>query len=172
MADGVTVDANVIKQFTDAYLQETDSASRFLVEKLVAVHGIVVDEGGKIQCQWFQTCNQPFVQEWFFERVRDGSIRLVRPTVEPKHRKKLVNDLGFPPTGFELTYIWVANATSVRYILTEDIDFFDPTLKKAEQAAKKYAKEKRRGQVCKYLRDKMDITVGTVAHAETELLTA
>ena len=167
MADGVAIDANVISNFYSDYLRGFDSPSRITVEQSIARLGIVVDEGGRIQHEWFGVCPGPFLREWFLEQVKLGRIRLVKSHIELHHKKKLKNDLGFPADDF--TYIAVANVTQIRYIVTDDIDFHDPKLKCADHRRKLDAKETRRGAVCSYLRSHMRITVGTPAHAIREL---
>ena len=87
--------------------------------------------------------------------------------MEHEHKKKLRTRLGFPKN--DLVYIAVANVTQTKYLVTDDIDFFDPTLKRAEQPAKRRARDERRGAVCRYLRERMGVTVGTVIHAWGEL---
>ncbi len=169
MADGVTVDANVIKSFNDDFLADFESASRILVEKIVASRGFVVDEGGKIKHEWLETCQGPFLKEWYFQQIKVGVIRFVRPAIGNRHKKALIQGHGFPRRGFDLAYVAVANVTEVRYIVTEDMDFFDPSLKPADAATKLRAKKKRNGPVCSYLRKTLRITVGTVAHALSEL---
>src|SRR5690349_855160 len=111
--------------FTHDFLANDQTASRTLVEQSVKQKGLVVDEGGKIQNQWFNTCQGPFFKEWYLQYLKVGSIRMVRPKNEQQHKKRLTNDLGFP--GSDLIYIWVANVTRTRYIVTNDIDFHDPT---------------------------------------------
>lgn len=170
MADGVTVDANVISNFSHDYLCGVDSASRIAVEQSIAKRGIVVDEAGKIQQEWFASCSKQFIEEWFVEQIKAGKIRFVKPSIEPHHRKKLKSELGFP--GNDLVYVSVCNVTETRYILTDDIDFFEPRLKSATHQSKQRAKDSRDGGVCRYLRKQMRITVGTAGHAISELFPA
>jgi hypothetical protein len=168
VTDGVTVDANIMKNFTSDYLAEQDSPSRLLVEKVLQNQGLVIDVHGKIQQEWFSTCGNMFFKAWFVEQVKLGLIRQVKPRIELHHKKHLTIKHGMPK-GYDLVYVGVSNVTATRYIVTEDIDFFDPCLKKANQATKGTAKEKRDGAVCKYLRTEMKIRVGVAAHALNEL---
>ena len=167
--EGVTVDANVIKAFNDDYARNVDSTERVLIERIARTIGFVVDVGGKIKHQWFDLCRSVFLQEWYVANLYHGVIREVSPKNDARHRKKLVNDLGFPAKGFDLDYIFVANAGTTRYILTEDMDFFDPSLKLADDKAKMRAKHERKGAVCRYLSKEMDICVGTASHAYEDL---
>jgi hypothetical protein len=78
---------------------------------------------------------------------------------------------GFPNDQFEYTYIGVANSTKTRYIVSVDMHFFEPKDKKAGEKAKYRSRDERRGKVCRYLREKMKIRVGTIGHAAAELWT-
>jgi hypothetical protein len=168
VADGVTVDANIMKNFSSDYLAEQDSPARQLVEKVLQNQGLVIDVDGKIQQEWFATCGNVFFKQWFVEQMKLGLIRHVKPKIELHHRKHLTIKHGMPK-GYDLVYVGVSNVTVTRYIVTEDIDFFDPCLKKANQATKNTAKEKRDGPICKYLRTAMKIRVGVPGHALNEL---
>ncbi len=59
--------------------------------------------------------------------------------------------------------------TERRYIVTEDMDFFDPKHKKSAHETKERIKE-RNCAVCAYLRKHMNIVVGKLLHAQAELL--
>ncbi len=171
MAKGVAVDANVMKGFTFNYIREEVCPARSLVEKIERTSGFAIDRGGKLRQQWLDTCGNrsgsPFF-EWFFQKVKEGVIREVDATLHHHRKKALWNDCGLPRDRYEITYIEVANVTDERYLVSEDIRFFDPTLKLADEDAKTYAKTNRRGRVCQYLKT-MDICVGTVDHALDQL---
>jgi hypothetical protein len=68
-------------------------------------------------------------------------------------------------------YVGVANMTERRYIVTEDMDFFDPKHKKSGHETKERIKKERNCAVCAYLRKHLSIVVGTPLHAQAELLT-
>jgi hypothetical protein len=169
VSDGVTVDANIMKMFSHDFLAERDSESRQLIEKALHRHGLVIDIGGKIQHEWLATCGGLFFKEWFIQQMKLGLIRQVKPKIEVQHKKKLVIGHGMPTDGYDLVYVAVSNVTVTRYIVTEDIDFFDPALKLADRNTKDKAKEKRNGPICKYLRNAMGIRVGLPTHAIAEL---
>lgn len=169
MSDGVTVDANIMRMFSQDFIAEQESASRLLVEAILRTTGLVIDIGGKIQHEWFATCGDNFFKEWFLQQLKVGLIRHVSPEIATHHKSKLVKQYGFPTDGYDLVYVAVSNVTTIKYIVTDDIDFFDPTLKCANKGTKDKAKEKRNGPVCKYLRNAMGIRVGIAGHALNEL---
>jgi hypothetical protein len=129
-----------------------------------------VDDIGKIQHEWFTQCPSPRFKEWFLQNMKMGRIRMVKATISQEHKRHLVIALGFPRRGYDIAYVAVANATTRRYIVTEDIDFFDPTQKCANNETKERIKNERSGPVCTYLRNDMEIRVGTPQQAMTELL--
>ena len=170
MADGVTVDANVMKKFNRDFLAHEDSSLTILIEQTLTLHGIVIDIGDKVQHEWFTQCPSALFKEWFVQNMKLGRIRMVKPFIAEQHKRELLTKLGFPKRGYDLTYVAVANVTQKRYIVTEDIDFFDPTKKHAENQTKEKIKRERSGPVCRYLRREMGIVVGTPPQALIELI--
>ncbi|MBI1956741.1 MAG: hypothetical protein HYS38_10135 [Acidobacteria bacterium] len=169
MGDGVVVDACVMRQFNEDTRANTRGPAKLLVDGIADSLGFAVDEGRKIEQQWLTTCQGLFLQEWFISQLYHGHIRAVRPTIQEQHKKKLHLKLGFPPSGYDRVYIGVANVTQTRYIVSGDMDFYDPKLKQANENAKSRARDARCGAVCQYLKNKMKIAVGTITHALGEL---
>jgi hypothetical protein len=169
LSDGVTVDANIMHAFTKSLINKDGSTDKQLVEKLEKSHGFVIDSGGKMQHQWLETCGRVVFGEWLVKGLREGIVRQVQEDLPNNHKKKLQQGCGMPVKR-EIMYVAVANATKARYIVTNDIDFWDPKSKKqGNEAQHKKIKEERRGDVCRYLAKSMDIRVGTAAMALAEL---
>lgn len=169
MKDGVTIDACVMRDFMEEFLANVMGTSRVLVEDVTAGVGLAIDQGGKIKHEWLTTCQSPYFREWYAKQLYMGRIAEITPSIPEQHKKALLG-LGLPPDGFDKVYIAVANNTRTRYIVSCDMDFFDPKLKKGDERAKSRARDDRRGAVCHYLRREMNIVVGTVIHAHAELL--
>lgn len=171
MSSGIAVDANVMALFSQSTIRGQTSNVTLLVDKIKAGPKFAIDTGGKIQHQWLETCGprrgQPFY-EWFVQGLKDGYIRTVTAALGRHHLKYLEGKCGFPNDRFESTYIAVANVTEQRYVVTEDIHFYEPRHKYAGAATKTAAKLKRDGRVCRYL-SKLNISVGTVDRALEEL---
>ena len=169
MSDGVTVDANIMHAFTKSLINKTDTHDKQLIEKLEKSHGFVIDTAGKMQHQWLETCGHMVFGEWLVQGLKGGIIRPVQADLPNNHKKKLQQDCGMPVKR-EIMYVAVANATALRYIVTNDIDFWDPKSKKqgkADQHDK--IKRERRGAVCNYLAKSLKIYVGTTTMALAEL---
>lgn len=167
------MDANVIVEFSKNFIWNETSDTRMLVEAIIKGPGFAIDEGGKIRQQWLDTCcgnrkQSPF-WEWFFQGLKEGYIKKVAADLKVQHKKFLRTKCGFPDDRYELTYIEVANLTSTRYVISEDIHFFEPKLKRAKATVKLKAKQSRKGCVCRYLHRTIDIMVGTVNQALQEI---
>lgn len=169
MSDGVTIDACVMRDFMEEFLANVKGTTRVLVEEVAAGVGLAIDQGGKIKHEWLTTCQNPYFHEWYAAQVYQGRIKELASTI-PEHHKKALSRIGLPPDGFDKVYIAVANNTKIRYIVSCDMDFFDPKLKKGDEKAKCRARDDRRGELCCYLRRRMNIRVGTTFHAYAELL--
>jgi hypothetical protein len=155
--------------FSQSLIKKITSDARTLVERIEANQGFVIDEGGKIKHEWLQVCDKVFFGTWFVDGVKSGKIRPVVAKLDGKHSKHLRIKCGMPFDGYDIAYIAVANSVSApKYIVTEDIDFWEPTEKVAKEERKQTIKAKRQGCVCKYLSG-LEITVGTVAHGLAEL---
>lgn len=168
MSDGITVDANVMAAFTKSLIHDTTSDERSIVERIRTNHGFVVDEQGQMQNQWFETCGLLLFGEWFIQQLREGTVRKVFAKLDQVHKKRLRNDCRMPPKR-EMFYVSVAAVTQKRYIVTEDIDFWEPTAKLLDQATKAKIRSRRAGRVCKYLKKECKITVATSLMALAEL---
>jgi hypothetical protein len=170
LPDGIAVDANVMKKFNQDLLAAEQSLSGILVAQLLQRYGLVVDLTGKVQHEWFSQCPNALFKEWFVQNMKLGLIRMVKPSIPEQHKRELVIGLGFPRRGYDLVYVAVANVTERKYIVTEDLDFFDPTQKGADHETKERIKRERKCAVCAYLRKQMNIVVGTPQQASAELL--
>lgn len=169
MSDGATVDANVMHAFTKSLIKNDAAEERQLVEMLTQTHGFAIDTTGKMENQWLETCGRNVFGEWLIQGLKNGTIRKVEADLPEDHRKKLQQSCGMPIKR-EIMYVAVANATVLRYIVTNDIDFWDPKSKKQGKAERhQKIKQERLGAVCKYLARSMTITVGTPGMALAEL---
>lgn len=167
MADGVTVDANVMNAFTKSMITQSSTDAYSVVEQIRQGHGFVIDSGDLIKTQWIETCGKVF-GEWFVTQVQAGRIRMVEPKLDSGHRKHLRKDCGMPMRR-EVIYISVAAATDIRYIVTEDIDFWEPAAKQRDEKAKARIRARREGLVCRYLSKHLQIRIGTPTMALSDL---
>lgn len=113
---------------------------------------IVLDEDGVIKHQYCAA------RRGFGERLFDqifeayalrGKIR-ISPCGRDSKLTRSLREIGVPKG--EHAYFHAANNCEAKFLVSEDIDFFDPKLKKAETGAKKKAKQRRNGCGCKLAR--------------------
>jgi hypothetical protein len=101
-------------------------------------------------------------------QLKKGVVKKVAAELDKTHKKKLQNECGMPMKR-EIIYVAVAAVTDKRFIVTEDIDFWEPSAKKKDSAAKQKIKNSGKGAVCRYLAKNLQITVATPSIALAEL---
>jgi predicted nucleic acid-binding protein len=166
MGDGVVVDTNIISNYYQEYIEETGDIYG-LIEKLLKNCGIAITE--LLENEWHNTCGSQLFDVWFTDNVRDGYIQYVKPYINRQILKKIHNDFGLPKEGRDKELIKAANVTTYKYILTKDIDLFDPKKKQASIKEKERIKKERKGRLRQFLRRKLDITVGLPEHCWFDL---
>jgi len=155
--------------FSQSLIRRQATEARAVIELIGGTHGFAIDEKGRIQHQWLETCDQVFFGPWFVDALKSGKIRVVAAHLEANHKKKLRIDCGMPSARFEMEYVAVANRVlPPKYIVTDDIDFWEPRAKKSTEQRKQAIKTKRTGCVCEYLAA-LDIRIGTVSQALADL---
>lgn len=137
------VDACVLYEVSKGNLQAFD----FLLA-LLKRHGLALDQGWIIQGQYTPVLyRDAFLKSWF-THLNDtpGKIQWFASDVSSRHRKQLVQSLGFHDD--DLVYIGVALRTPDKLVVSEDRepgDFDDP--------------------VCQYLEQNFSISVLCIAEA-------
>ena len=164
----ITVDANVMHGFTHSLIKDVASAERQIVEHITAQHSFAIDDTGKIEHQWLETCGKSVFGEWFYSQLQKGVVKKVASKLDASHKKKLQNECGMPMRG-EIIYVAVAAVTDNRLIVTEDIDFWEPSAKLKSNEIKQKIKISGKGSVCKYLAKHLQITVATSSMALAKL---
>ena len=166
MGDGVVVDTNIISNYYQEYIEETGDIYG-LIEKLLKNCGIAITE--LLENEWHNTCGSQLFDVWFTDNLRDGYIQYVNPYINRQILKKIHNDFGLPKEGRDKELIKAANVTTYKYILTNDIDLFDPKKKTAPRKEKERIKKGRKGRLCQFLRKELEITVGLPEHCWSDL---
>jgi hypothetical protein len=161
---GMAVDSNVINLYLKCMIREETADSAYkLIERISVGPGFSIDEGGKIEHQWNETCRHQLFDVWFAEGVQAGTIRMVEHFLDKKHKKHLRLKLGFPyQERHEGVYIEIAAVTAEKAIVTEDIDFWSPQDKLSSAERRRQIMGEGQGDVYKYLRKKVGVSVLTV----------
>jgi hypothetical protein len=172
MGDGVVVDANIISSYLQEYGEGTGDIYG-LIEKILKNCGIAITE--LLEHEWKSTCGDQLFNEWFTDNLnkglqRDGKhIQYVDPSIDRQILKKIHIKFGLPKEGQDKGLIKAANVTTYKYILTNDIDLFDPKKKTAPKKEKELIKKGRTGSLCQFLKKELDITVGLPEHCWSDL---
>ena len=168
MSDGAVIDANVMQGF----YQELCSGEGCVYEVvcwLCNTRGIVASD--TVLTEWECVCAAEVFRDWLADQMKTGGLKKVAgKKLDRGVVRKMRVDCGFPCRSRDIEYIKCANATtSTRYIVSEDMDFYDPTLKQADAKMKGWARDDRQGRFCRFLLDRLGIRVGTIAHCKADL---
>ena len=130
--EGVVVDANVISKFIEELRINKGTVVHYaLINKILSKFGIVICP--MIEQEYRNTCNDKghIFKYWFEGERAQGKISLVEPELEQQKVDRIHNYYGLPKgkNGRDLWYIKCANVTITKYILSEDIDLYDPKMK-------------------------------------------
>jgi len=166
MGDGVVVDANIISSYLQEYGEETGDIYG-LIEKILKNCGIAITD--LVEHEWRSTSGSQLFEEWFISNLLDNYIQYVKPHIDRQILKKVHNDFGLPKKGGDKDLLKAANVTTYRYILTNDIDLFDPKKKSAPRKEKERITKGRRGRLYQFLRKELKITVGLPEHCWSDL---
>jgi rRNA-processing protein FCF1 len=166
--DGVVVDANVISNYIQESIQESGDIFQLIEKILVSSYGLAISD--KIEREWKNTTGNLYFDTWFAEQLKNGRIHYIeKPELNDAIRKRIHNIYGLPRRGHDIEYIKTANKTIKKYILTNDIDFYDPKKKQSSVVEKEKIKNQRCGDLCRYLRKELDIIVGLPRHCCNDL---
>ena len=160
MVSNVVIDANCWSAYVDESVRgDTKGLAISTYETASKLGAIIFDSGLLIRQQYVQGKRGIGEQlfETFFERgVLSGTVRLV--AVNPsKDVFKHLQTLGVPRK--EHIYFHTACAGGASHLVSEDIDFFDPTLKGKSALHTRRAKKKGKGRVCREFSKTKGITI-------------
>lgn len=167
----MVIDANIISKYYKELIVDEGELYN-LINCIFNDFGIAVSD--LILHEWNSTCKNDILSSWITDGIKLGKIKYVDPSLDRNIIKKLHINYGLPKknngkTSRDIEYIKCANVTSIKYILTYDIDFFDPRLKTAHERTKKNAKENRTGRLCRFLEKELNIIVGLPSHCISDL---
>lgn len=167
MSDGIVVDASIIPDFYRE-LSFGDGVVSQVVGWLTERCGIVASD--KVLEEWENVCCAQEFVEWLTDQIKEGGVRRIEgKKLDRGTVKRMRVNCGFPCKDCDLEYIECAHATrSIRYIVSQDMDFYDPMAKKTSVRMKRWAREQRQGQFCRFLLRQLGIRVGTIEHCKED----
>jgi hypothetical protein len=126
----------------------------------------IVDLGGQIENEWGASVDPDWFRAWYANLLADGAIRVLDVGTFAPVIERLQKDCGYPKSR-DRWYVRTAcqavetdSATAV--IVSEDLDFYEPSMKAAGAKRRDQILANQRGCVADYLRKYEDIVVQTV----------
>lgn len=145
------LDANCWAAYAQEML-ENRAGCGVLSFRNAAQAGKIAFDDGELIIQQYKDCRpgQDGVLSVFLEEMAtSGAIRLVVPVTDKAFHKEL-NSLGLPKG--EHIYFRVAAAESPSTLISDDIDFFDPSKKSSSAKVRRKCKLNSSGPVCKRMK--------------------
>lgn len=164
---GFVVDANAIHAFQNERIGQREDIAHAAIRAIFSKSYVALDTGELCLSEWLQCAGgtYPFaLKDWVYDQMAEGRIRL--HTMASNSCRKHLVALGIPDKDHK--WIRLAAVTAHKKLVTEDIDFFDPSQKIASHAAKEKLKESRSGSCARSLRKDYGIDVMCLRHVETE----
>jgi len=126
-----------------------------------------LDEQNFIREEWHNTASGSAagmnLLDWVADRMQEGKIRVVSYSKNTPLNQTLAN---FGMDLSDRVYVFVAIAGAAKLIVSEDIDFHDPTMKNATAPQKAKLKAEKAGPVCRYLIRTHQINVGNLTEVK------
>ena len=172
----LVIDANIVKGYYQEIVLGLDVVNRPdglmaspspIFDQLGSTLTCYLDEGGIIEYEWRGVVENEWFFSWFGDMLVNGSIQKL-PTNKDKAIENKIIDKGFPASR-DHRYVQVAAAiirlelADESYLLSEDLDFYDPTKKSGKASTRKKILELGRGPVSKILK-KYGINVFATCH--------
>lgn len=145
-------DANCWCERVDEEISSVTGRATAAFSKAEINGNIVLDEGGMIKHQYC-AARRGFGERLFDQVFEIYALRgkvLISPSTRDPMLTRSLRTIGVP--GGEHPYFHAANNVKAAFLVSEDIDFFDPNLKMASVKAKQRAKQRRNGCACKLAR--------------------
>ena len=134
---GIVVDANIIKSYYDETVigiaHSLTESARHILDDEYRVYEIFTDEGVNIEHEWRSPVDENWFKEWYYSKLISGQIKIITVCNCPTLCLSLYR-MGFPKGKRDIWYIRTAKASLKHqgkgFIVSEDIDFFNPKQKK------------------------------------------
>lgn len=168
--EGVVIDANVLKRVlaeTGAMAEEEKGPLEILLDQIIDRYGLAINRF--IQQEWQNTCGEQYITIRLAELAKAGKVQDLPTDGSNQVRGRLQKECGLPQSSRDYTYIDCARRIWPFYLLTEDIDLFDPRQKRGTAAAKKRARRDRQGALCRLAWDDYSVKIGCYCHCGPDL---
>jgi hypothetical protein len=163
----LVIDANVFKGYFECVLanphQLTEDPSRIFTS-LGQPYLAFVDSSQIIVKEWEALVDPDWFRAWYPGVLAGGSVLFIDISNKPHLKKKLTQN-GFPSSKdfiYVLTSASVVDNNGDCHLLTEDIDFFDPTQKQAGSKVRNKLLQNQSGQMRKLIKKETKVEVTAV----------
>ncbi|GAA4772476.1 hypothetical protein [Novosphingobium ginsenosidimutans] len=129
------VDANAIHQFQEERVNGSPGIGHTCIEAILSNACIALDEEGHCLQEWLQCAGGKFpfaLGDWVADQAVHGKIKYYE--LSSNSIRKHLNSLGIPTSDHK--WIRLAIGSKGFVIVTNDIDFFDPSKKNATAKVK------------------------------------
>ena len=103
-------------------------------------HLVLLDAGGHVRQEWEDCVGREWFENWFFEFAGAANLSEIEAIRAPALEKRLIVDLGFPKKEniwlVRTAYAQASLSSQECNLLSEDIDFRDPTQKSAKKVTR------------------------------------
>ena len=164
MCEGVVIEAHTIRLLRDDIARKRGTNYKML-KWLVENCGIVMTD--KIKKHWEDNLHNrgEIVFDWLEQLNYNKSVNELKQ-IKKVHRdikKKMRNDFGLTNQPFVVHYIDCANTTrKPKYIMAEDISFYDPKVEDEGHERKKEMKNRKTGRLQRYINDELKIKIRNI----------
>ncbi len=158
------LDANCFKGYVDCLLDVGDKKYAEAVDCVFSVGKFASDSGELFIQEWKQTTGgsyNPFVNDLIAAWLAEGKIELLEFKTNQWTKKKL-SELGVPK--IDARIIDFCSGADVSFIISEDIDLFEPKAKKSDSKRMQSIKCNGTGDVAKFAKKNLKIIISCSCH--------
>lgn len=162
------VDANAIHAFQEERVAETEGIAVSAVSAILEKSHIALDKEEICYQEWIGCAGGKFpfaLSDWVSDQLISGGIVLYG--LAPNTCRKRLTQLGIPQKDHK--WVRLAVGSGGFRLVTNDVDFFDPTKKKAPANVKAKIKDNRSGECAKALKKEYNVSVMCLNHVNDEL---
>lgn len=165
----LVIDAQVVCGYFKETVLEIESPltekAKLIFERVGVEDRAFLDETGHIEHEWRNVVEPEWFEPWYASLLNEGATQIPTRTCQALRRK--LEQLGFPRGSRDIWYVRTAKAVVDRYdravIVTEDMDFYDPTQKQCNAKRRCRILLSGDGQVARYLYRREHVDIKCVA---------
>jgi hypothetical protein len=165
----VVVDANCFKGYVDCIISQVENIYQLAFERIFSSRHIALDEGGLIGQEWRECTggfSNIFVGDLIAGWEAEGKVVYLKYERDANAAKRL-RELGVPKNDARL--ILFALGQGIVYILSDDIDLFEPARKGCTHNQHQHLVLNRNGSVCRFVEKEWGICIFCVDCADDYL---